>query len=299
MFIDGLLRSRELAPDYWKSYVLGTFLRAVSMGREDIIDDWTAAVGGTEIYYSPPNDNTLSGCGIVRDEFSAVIAFQGTDSNFNLMNQVLQSPQAPFDGLTGTVNAYYGACFFERKAAFQNVINALPTDFQLFFLGHSAGGAIAHVAYRWFDHHVNFRTRGCITFGQPRAGNPRFCTATTSPFLRWIAQDDSIPGLPPNEYQAFGLIGSFAGNVLGLNYRHARDGWVMLNNGTIRPGSSSIVDHWGPIITNGYLRLRDAWPILQNSHGMRNYLILLRALTELQGAPISMGPYWAMNSQMG
>lgn len=299
MFIAGLVAANENRPAYWQSYVLGTLVRAVSFGRPDIIANWCAAVNGTQIYYSPPDDNLLSGVGIVRDETTAIVAFQGTSNTLQLIQQILQSPQGIFAGISGSVNGYYGSCFFERKAAMQNVIDALPATFNFFFAGHSAGGAIAHVSFKWFDEYRDFNAIGCVTFGQPRTGNPTFANGTRVPYVRWITQDDFIPGLPPNTMQAYALLGPVATHVLGLNYRHARDGWLLLSDGRTVGGSASIVDTWGPPNANPFLRLRNAWPACYNAHQMLRYNDALLARSTAQGSPVSLAPFIAMNGQMG
>lgn len=299
MFLEGLNTSSEVFPTYWAAYVHATLVRAVSMGRQDIIQNWSAAAGGNQVYFSPADDSLLSGVAIVKDHQVGVVAFQGTLTTYQTLQQILNVTQGTFPGVPGTVNGYYGACFFERKAAFQNAINALPPGFRLYFTGHSAGGAIAQVAFNWFRYNSNITAWGCMTFGQPRAGNPTFANSTPRPYLRWIAQDDFIPGLPPNTFQAFALLGPIATNILGVNYRHARSGWLLMDNGTVRAGDSAIIDTWGPPLANPFLRLRVAWPELLNAHFLQNYTTLLLPLTRNEPSNPGLAQFVAMNAQMG
>lgn len=299
MFVPGLTTQDEVHPVWWNAYVHLTLVRITSANRTDLLNQWASLVGGTQIFNTPSDDNFLSGMSVVRDEGSAVVAFQGTSNTLQVLAQIMQSPQGVFTFVGGAVNGYYGACYQERLAAFQSVLNTLPVTFQFFFVGHSAGGAIAHVAYKYFDEFIHYKTLGCITYGQPRTGNAYFANGTISPFLRLIAQDDFVVGLPPGAFQSFALLGPFASVVLGLNYSHARDGVILFNDGTTLPGNASILDTWGPPLASAFLRLRSCWPACYSAHATLNYATLLQRLAARQGSPISLAPFIAMNAAIG
>jgi len=291
-----LLTTNEIKPPAWQSYVMAVLVRCVSANRPDLATDWATEAGGTLAFFTAPDDALLSGMCIVNDGGNAIVAFQGTSNTLQLLYQVLQAPQGQFTGIDGSVHGYYGSCFFERLATFQALIDSLPPTFNFFFTGHSAGGAIAHVAYRWFDQHENFNALGAVTFGQPRTGNAYYAERTNPPFVRWIAQQDFIPGLPPSTFQAFSLIGPFASTVLGLNYVHARAGWILNNDGSISPGYVNIIDLWGPPSPFPFSRLRAAWPAGYNAHALTNYVALLYVVAAAQGSPIDLAPFRAINA---
>lgn len=297
-FIDGLTTLDDLKPQWWQSYVHCVLVRIISANRNDLLSEWCTLVGGTQIYLSASDDNLLSGVGFVSDGTTVIAAFQGTSNTLQVIAQIFQSPQSSFAGVQGAINGYYGACFFERKAAFQSIINGLPRTTKFFFTGHSAGGGIAHVAYKWFDEFEDFNAIGAITFGAPRVGNAYFAQNTRAPFLRVIAQDDFIVGIPPNTFQAFQLIGPLASTVLGLNYLHARDGIILYNDGTTGPGNASILDTWGPVIPNVFLRLRNCWPACYQAHLTANYATLLQRLAQHQTPSFPLGPFIAINAQI-
>lgn len=299
MFIPGLLTNDESYPTWWNLYIHATLVNALSAGRADLIDQWSAGAGGDRIYYAPPDDNLLSGVAIVADAVSAVVAFQGTRNTLQVIAQILQSPQASYPGIAGSVNGYYGAVFFEQKALYQAIIDTLPPTFNFYFAGHSAGGAIAHVAYKWFDEFFNFNAVGCATFGQPRTGNPRFANATAAPFLRIIAQDDFIVTLPPNTFQTLQLIGPLATAILGANYNHARAGWVLNLDGSTVPGDRNIIDTWGPPAVPALLRLRRCWTDCYARHTIANYVSLLWPRAQAQGSPVALQFFKTINDAIG
>jgi Lipase (class 3) len=299
MFIPGLLTNNESFPTWWNAYIHATLVNCVSAGRQDLLINWCTLAGGLQLYYAAPNDETLSGVAIVVDDVSAVVAFQGTRNTLQVIAQILQSPQQTYPGIAGAVNGYYGAVFFEQKALYQSAIDSLPPDFKFYFAGHSAGGALAHVAYKWFDEFENFDARGCVTFGQPRTGNPRFAQNTSPPFLRIIAQDDFVVTLPPNTFQTLQLVGPLAAVVLGANYNHARAGWLMNLDGTTVPGNSNIIDTWGPPIPNALLRLRRCWTDCYGRHLISNYVSMLFPRAQAQGSPVDLLPFKTINDTIG
>lgn len=296
MFLDGMNDTNDLLPDWWVPYVHHTLVRCTAANRPDLITQWCTAAGGTEIYNSPGDDNLLSGVTMVRDATTAVVAFQGTANVQQLYSQVLQSPQSEFAGIPGSLNGYYAACFIERYTAFAAIINALPAGTKLFFSGHSAGGAIAHVAFNYFAKNGPWIPHGCITLGQPRTGNAFFCLLTPAPFLRIVTENDFVPSVPPSLYQTLGLLGEGAGLVLGQNYDHARSGWLLMNDGTALPGYLAIEDQWGPPLANDFLRLRNAWPAMILAHDMANYSRKLLALAQRQHVGPNLAPFVAINN---
>lgn len=298
-FIPSLLTNNETFPAWWSAYIHATHVNALSNGRSDLITTWAGLVGGTTRYYAAPNDDLLSGVSIVADEAAACVAFQGTRNTLQVIAQIMQSPQTRYAGIDGSVNGYYGAVFFEQKALYQSIIDGLPADFNFYFAGHSAGGAIAHVAYKWFDEFENFNARGCVTFGQPRTGNPRFAARTVPPFLRIVAQDDFVVTLPPNTFQTIGLLGPLSSVILGANYGHARLGWIVNNDGTTRPGDRNIIDTFGPPVPLALLRLRSAWSTCFARHLMSNYAALLFTVATGQGSPVDLAPFKAINDAIG
>ena len=299
VLIPGLLTNNESFPTWWNAYIHATLVNVVSAGRQDLLGTWATLTGAVSLYYAAPNDDTLSGVAIVGDDVSAVVAFQGTRNTLQVIAQILQSPQQTYPGIAGSVNGYYGACFFEQKAIYQTLIDALPPDFKLYFAGHSAGGAIAHVAFKWFDEFENFDAVGCVTFGQPRTGNPYFARNTPAPFLRVIAQDDFVVTLPPNTFQTLQLVGPFAAAILGANYNHARAGWVLNIDGTTVPGDRNIIDTWGPPAVNALLRLRRCWTDCYARHLIANYASLIWPRAQLQGSPVDLLAFKAINDAIG
>ena len=72
-------------------------------------------------------------------------------------------------------------------------------DCQLFFTGHSLGGALATVALKYFSSDA---TGACYTFGAPPVGTKDFENNLKTPLYRIINHLDIVPNLP-NPFLAF------------------------------------------------------------------------------------------------
>ena len=66
-------------------------------------------------------------------------------------------------------------------------------DHQLFFTGHSLGGALAITATRFLANDI---TGACYTFGSPPVGTADFDIEITTPIYRIINHVDIVPRLP-------------------------------------------------------------------------------------------------------
>ena len=94
-------------------------------------------------------------------------------------------------------------------------------NYQLFFTGHSLGGALAITATRFLASDI---TGACYTFGSPPVGTVDFDLDITTPIYRIINHVDIVPRLPnPTlvfivRYLAF-LIGMGLDMVGGLSKR--------------------------------------------------------------------------------
>lgn len=65
---------------------------------------------------------------------------------------------------------------------------------ELYFTGHSLGGALATLAAVYLDS----LPHPLVTFGAPRVGNPEFCSHLPEETWRFINAGDPVPYLPPN-----------------------------------------------------------------------------------------------------
>jgi pimeloyl-ACP methyl ester carboxylesterase len=137
------------------------------------------------------------------------------------------------------------------KATF-NLIEQHP-DYQIVFVGHSLGGALATLAAVDFQDRYGYGDRISIyTFGSPRVGNPGWARYVDSlPFgnrmYRIVHRGDPVAHLPPNF----------------LGYEHSSQMYSILQNGeyikcSMKPGtgeSPDCLDDWfdlNPIRHTGY-----------------------------------------------
>ncbi len=295
MFPAGIFSQDEELPRFWKSYCLGTFLNALSSGTEAQFNQAAALLGAESHVYFAPDENLLSGMGFARAGNEGVVAFQGTRNVRQAIAEVMLSPQVAFDGIPGKIHGFFGANFQDRWTALGPTLATLPAGFKLTFIGHSLGGALAHIGFVKASVGGSIVPASCITFGQPRAGNAYFASKTPMNYIRWNQEGDVITGLPPNKMTSWFLIGPLAATLTGYSYLHARVGNRLNNNGTYQRGNTWIQDDWGPPEPNDFIRLRTCYSSCYNSHVMGRYLVCLHNLITVQGSPVMIQPFVELN----
>jgi hypothetical protein len=299
MFPANLTRVSGDQPQWWATYCIATMINCVSANRPDQLTLWASAMGATSLLFLPPDELLLSGVGIVSDGQEAIVGFQGTYNGYQGVTEILLTPQTTSPGVPGQVHGYFGACFQSRLAAMSAIIGALPPGFPALFSGHSAGGAIAEIACKYFCTNGPLASAGLISFGAPRAGNGQFSAASAEPILRVITQNDLVPSLPPRTSPVLAIIGNVANISYGWNYTHSSLGWILLNGGGTRRGTTAIVDSWGPPNPIPALRLQAAIPAMFAAHLLTNYCAMLLALANVQGSPINLAAMIAINAAIG
>lgn len=295
MFPTGLTNQNEGDVRFWKSYIIGTLLHAVTNGTPTQVASAVTLMGGESHVYFPPDEMLLSGMAFVRSGNEGIVAFQGTQNARQAIQEVLMSPQTEYATIAGHVHAFFGANFFDRWAALAPTLAALPPNFRMGYCGHSLGGALAHIGFVQRDPANTLIPTCCVTFGQPRTGNAYFAEQTPPGFIRWNAQNDVVTGIPPNRFTSFLLIGPRAANQVGFSYQHPRRGMRLNNDGTYQRGNLLISDAWGPPTPNDYLRLRNCYADCADAHSMGRYLVLLHNLIQVQGSPVMIEPFVALN----
>ena len=134
-------------------------------------------------------------CRNTKDKF-AVLAFRGTE---------LSLKDIKADVKANLVEAQIGDKKFEMHSGYLKQFQSLQSqivatlngpklkNYQLFFTGHSLGGALAITATRFL---ANDGTGACYTFGSPPVGTAAFDIDITTPIYRIINHVDIVPRLP-------------------------------------------------------------------------------------------------------
>ena len=96
------------------------------------------------------------------------------------------------------VHSGYWRAFGYVKDSIQEKLEECK-DCQLFFTGHSLGGALAIIALKYF---ASDASGACYTFGSPPVGTKDFENKLKTPLYRIVNHLDIVPNLP-NPFIAF------------------------------------------------------------------------------------------------
>ncbi|KXN68901.1 alpha/beta-hydrolase, partial [Conidiobolus coronatus NRRL 28638] len=180
------------------------------------------ASGSTNsVYLSAPAANAAGYLTVNNKNKQIVIAYRGTKDIFNWLYNIIvlyYPARLPYPYLGAQIHfGFYtmaNALYEQSKTAVQNAINQHP-NYQLVFVGHSLGGAIAEiVAFKLAqDNVINWINTSVYTYGQPRTGDLQFAQYVNSKpwtFTRATSYGDIVLNLPPtalgyahNQYNMF------------------------------------------------------------------------------------------------
>ena len=134
------------------------------------------------------------------DEYKKiVVSFPGSSTFFELLDEIVFQGKVELDieveGIYIDVMENYLNIFkLIKKDLFDNLktiegIN--DPDYQVVFIGHSIGGAIATISSFYYIKEYNFNAKNIlITFGQPKVGNENFAKEFTNLMVEFIELQD-------------------------------------------------------------------------------------------------------------
>lgn len=176
-----------------------------------------------------------------RNEFDCVIACRGTEPNE--WNDIKADANAA-SVLAETVGRVHRGFKQEVDDLWPMIETALlDNQHQLYFCGHSLGGAMATICSgRCLLSHIPSNPIELFTYGSPRVGDHRYINHVKMDHFRFVNNNDVVPRVPPA--------------ILG--YRHCGDEVYFDRNGRIRKLGivSKRRDKW-----RGFLRGLRRWKI--------------------------------------
>ena len=135
-----------------------------------------------------------------------VVAFRGTESTSQLINELLETILTPPQGfLNGKVQAYFKTAFEDLWQCMESKVKALVSknpSYQIWVTGHSLGAALASLASASLAYY-NIAPRQNIilyTFGSPRVGDYKYALQhdqLVNNSWRVVIDNDVVPHLPP------------------------------------------------------------------------------------------------------
>ncbi|MCO8123915.1 lipase family protein [Stieleria sp. TO1_6] len=188
-----------------------------------------------------------------RNQHDCVIAFRGTEPNE--WNDIRADANAR-SVIAETVGRVHSGFKQEVDDLWPMVETALlDNSHELYFCGHSLGGAMATIAAgRCFLSHIPSEPAALFTYGSPRVGDNRYINHVKLSHYRFVNNNDIVTRVPPSL----------------LGYRHSGAEVYFDRNGRIRKLGiiSKRRDKW-----RGFLRGLKRWKIDHFSdHSIHRYI---------------------------
>ena len=153
---------------------------------------------GYELVQTFNNPQTGAQAFICRNttENFAVLSFRGTETSLKDIKADVKANLV--ETMVGTKKIEMHSGYLNQFKSIQDEIETTLKDpklkdHQLFFTGHSLGGALAITATRFLSSDI---TGACYTFGSPPVGTVDFDIDITTPIYRIINHVDIVPRLP-------------------------------------------------------------------------------------------------------
>ena len=125
-----------------------------------------------------------------------IISFRGTDDILDMAVNISASQNPDLQYYQGWVHRGFGEALEGVWLELRTLIDDLHLDGQsIWVTGDSLGGALATLTAKRLNHFME--PLHCITFGQPRVGNPIFSRNYDIKHHRYVNEHDVIPKLPP------------------------------------------------------------------------------------------------------
>jgi len=189
-------------------------LSSVAYGDEDDVSGVVKELGFQHVEFF---DRDGSQAYLLENEVDAVITCRGTEPNE--WNDIRADANA-ITAVAETIGRVHRGFKQEVDDLWPKLEAALVNNTkQLWFCGHSLGGAMATIcAGRCMLSHIKSTPDGIFTYGSPRVGDKRYVNYCKLDHYRWVNNNDIVPRVPPP----------------WLGYRHAGREMYLNVNGKIR-----------------------------------------------------------------
>lgn len=275
------------ADPHWRYlYAFATALRLLHYHRPEHLAAWNAWAGGTSFTHLPAVGPLRSNQVVFRDGQNVIVFFEGTRTVDQVIREVTRA-RLEHDPLSlQDCHRFFLWCLNEEYEAIRAAVTVNGPAPNVMLVGHSLGGAMAHIMGKRIKREGIWNLLGVMTFGQPRTFASSGPLIDNFRYLRVIHQFDPIPGVPPRFLTTTALHNTWTIVQPGYDYGHSAKAW------SLRSGRA-------PMFTDNHLYNEiyaqiPAWAtdptpwgdVVQQNHIMRVYTDLVRTA----GGPIWPGP---------
>ncbi len=229
-----LLRVDPANPPAWVLYAHATLLRATGYGDASLLSTWQAWAGATSNTFLEATPVIQSNAVIMSDGSNAIVSYEGTRNLPQLLLQIVGSGQSPWASYAGRASSFDLWCAVERNAGVMAALSDLPTGAGITLIGHSLGGAIAHVTANQQANAGPYAPLSLVTYGQPRTGDPAFCDGTATPYTRVTNAADPVPSIPPTYSVASAVLSSLSFGLAQWHYVHTSPSWIPVSGALVQ-----------------------------------------------------------------
>ncbi len=221
-----LLRVDPSNPPAWVLYAHATLLRATGYGDEGLLNAWQQWAGATSHAFLPATPIVQSNAVVMSDGVNGIVSYEGTRNIPQLLLQIVGSGQTTSPTYTGRASSFDLWCAIQRNELVMGALSDLPAGSGITLIGHSLGGALAHVTANQQASVGIYAPLSLVTFGQPRTGDPTFCSATTTPYTRVTNAADPVPSIPPTYSTVSTVLSVLSFGAAQWHYVHTSPSWV-------------------------------------------------------------------------
>lgn len=125
-----------------------------------------------------------------------IVSFRGSDDVFDLAVNLATAQNPDLEYYEGAVHRGFAAALEGVWLELRTLIDNLHLDGQqIWITGHSLGGALATLTAKRLN--AFMEPVHCVTFGQPRVGDPQFHGSYQVKHHRFVNEQDLVTKLPP------------------------------------------------------------------------------------------------------
>ena len=197
-------------------------------------------------------------CMIVKTSTQLWIAFRGTQptqlndikADLDFFKEKSDSAGEVHGGFKDEVDELW-----EEVVKILNGNEKLKSPREVYFCGHSLGGAMATIAAARYT-----KTKALFTFGSPRVGGKKFVNTCVVPHYRFVNNNDLVPKVPPAifgfKHDGKEMYFNSKGN-LALGYTFWQDMWDLIKGFASAWSQFRLFDGLTDHGMEGYIKLVD------------------------------------------